>query len=260
MQIVGLENTARAAIATPGGRRGVSFVATLAAALIAASSAGCGWEAPPLVDSTSGALAVDSVAPPSVAPPVDSFVPPVDHGVVADAPPTPAPVPIDTTGAAIADADLRVLAAQLIVPVQGIRPEELNDTFTAPRGGGSRSHEALDILAPRGTPVLSATDGVLRKFHDSAAGGLMVYAGDATDRFVLMYGHLDRYADGLVEGQPLRRGQVIGYVGTTGNAPAGTPHLHFAIARGQPSVAWWRGTPVDPYPLLTGKTAAVARR
>ena len=80
----------------------------------------------------------------------------------------------------------------------------------------------------------------------------MVYAADASDRFILMYGHLDHYADGLVEGQPLRSGQVIGYVGTTGNAPANTPHLHFAIARGRPSVAWWRGTPVNPYPLLTG--------
>jgi len=78
----------------------------------------------------------------------------------------------------------------------------------------------------------------------------MVYQGDASDRFVFMYGHLDRYANGLVEGMPLRRGQVIGYVGTTGNAPPGSPHLHFAIARGHPSEFWWRGTPVNPYPLL----------
>ena len=78
----------------------------------------------------------------------------------------------------------------------------------------------------------------------------MVYASDPSDRFIFMYGHLDRYADGLKEGMPLKRGQVIGYVGTTGNAPPNTPHLHFAIVRGRPSVAWWRGTPVNPYPLL----------
>ena len=117
---------------------------------------------------------------------------------------------------------------------------------------GSRRHDALDIPAPRGTPVLSAVDGRLLKIHSSERGGLMVYAADATDRFVLLYGHLDRYADGLTEGMPLRRGQVIGYVGTTGNAAPGTPHLHFAILRGRPSVKWWRGTPVNPYPLLTG--------
>ncbi len=147
--------------------------------------------------------------------------------------------------------ELAELAARLVVPIQDIRPDELRDTYNERRGGGTRPHEALDILAPRGTPVISATDGVLRKLHSSVAGGLMVYAADASDRFILMYGHLDRYADGLVEGQPLRQGQVIGYVGTTGNAPANTPHLHFAIARGKPSVAWWRGTPVNPYPLLT---------
>ena len=88
------------------------------------------------------------------------------------------------------------------------------------------------------------------KLHNSVAGGIMVYAADAADQFVFMYGHLDRYADGLTEGQPLKRGDIIGYVGTTGNAPAGTPHLHFAIARGKPSVAWWKGTPINPFPLL----------
>jgi murein DD-endopeptidase MepM/ murein hydrolase activator NlpD len=93
-------------------------------------------------------------------------------------------------------------------------------------------------------------DGRVLKLHESVAGGLMVYAADAADRFILMYGHLDRYAEGLADGASLRRGQVIGYVGTTGNAPPGTPHLHFAIARGRPSVKWWKGTPVNPYPLL----------
>ena len=152
--------------------------------------------------------------------------------------------------------ELRELAGALIIPVEGVRAADLHDTFDERRGGGSRGHEALDILAPRGTPVLAATDGRLLKLHSSVAGGLMVYAADASDRFVLMYGHLDHYADGLIEGQALRRGQVIGYVGTTGNAPVGTPHLHFAIARGHPSTSWWRGTPVNPYPLLTAANSS----
>ena len=104
--------------------------------------------------------------------------------------------------------------------------------------------------------MLSATDGKLLKLFESKQGGHMVYAGDASDHFILMYAHLDRYAPGLTEGMPLRRGQLIGYVGTSGDAPPNTPHLHFAIARGQPSVKWWKGTPVNPYPLLAKEPAS----
>jgi peptidoglycan LD-endopeptidase LytH len=152
----------------------------------------------------------------------------------------------DSAPASISElADLR---AVLMIPVQGVQRGDLHDTYLDPRSG--HTHEALDIIAARNTPVLSATDGRLLKLHESRAGGLMIYAADASDRFILMYGHLERYASGLAEGATLRRGQVIGYVGTTGNAPPGTPHLHFAIARGAPSVAWWKGEPVNPYPLL----------
>jgi murein DD-endopeptidase MepM/ murein hydrolase activator NlpD len=136
----------------------------------------------------------------------------------------------------------------LSVPVDGVSPWELRDTFGDPRTG--HAHEALDIMSARGTRVLSATDGRLTKLFLSKQGGIMVYAADASDRYVLMYGHLDRYADGLAEGMPLRRGQLLGFVGSTGDAVAAGPHLHFAIARGQPSVAWWKGEAVNPYPLL----------
>ncbi|MBC7791440.1 MAG: M23 family metallopeptidase [Anaerolineae bacterium] len=136
----------------------------------------------------------------------------------------------------------------MILPVQGVLPRDLVDSYRDARAG--HAHEAIDILAPRGTAVLSATEGRLLKLHQSTAGGLMVYATDANDRFILMYGHLDRYADGLSEGMPLSSGQVLGYVGTTGNAPPGTPHLHFSIARGTPSAKWWKGTSVNPYDLL----------
>jgi len=168
----------------------------------------------------------------------------------APSPPSPSSPATDTTSVLASSDELQELASTLLIPVQGIGAGDLHDTFNERRDGGSRPHEALDILAPRGTPVLAATDGPLLKLFLSVAGGLMVYQADATDRFILMYGHLDRYADGLRNGQALRRGQIIGYVGTTGNAAGGPSHLHFAIARGHPSAAWWRGTPVNPYPLL----------
>jgi murein DD-endopeptidase MepM/ murein hydrolase activator NlpD len=152
------------------------------------------------------------------------------------------------TGLSATPQELSQLSATLEVPVQGVTRAQLRDTYAEPRGG--RVHEALDILAPRGTPVLSATGGRLLKLFNSKAGGLMVYATDASEHFLLLYGHLDSYADGLSEGMRLERGQVIGYVGTTGNAPVGTPHLHFGILRGQPNVSWSRGMPVNPYPLL----------
>jgi peptidoglycan LD-endopeptidase LytH len=138
----------------------------------------------------------------------------------------------------------------LIVPVQGIEASALRDTYAEQRGGGTRPHEALDIIAPRGTPVLSATGGRVLKLFDSKAGGKMVYAADSSERFILMYAHLDAYASGLAEGQPLTRGQVIGVVGTTGNAPPSVPHLHFAIARSNDVKVWWKGAPVNPFPLL----------
>ena len=180
------------------------------------------------------AAQVDSVVAPAAAAPIP--IPPADPASRADTTAAPAPD------------ELAALRATLVIPVQGIRADQLRDTYAEARG--ERVHEALDIAAPRNTPVLSAADGRLTKLHASVAGGLMIYAADPGDRFVLMYGHLERYADGMTEGMALTKGQVIGYVGTSGNAPPDAPHLHFAIMRGKPSAAWWRGTPVNPYPLL----------
>ena len=168
-----------------------------------------------------------------------------------DTTPRPAPGAVrDTTPVVASPAELAELAAAMTVPVQGVAASELHDSFDEARGG--RVHEAIDIHAPRGTPVVAATDGRVLRLHESRPGGLMIYQADATDRFVLMYGHLEGYAPGLADGVAVRRGQVIGYVGTSGNAPPGTPHLHFVVARGRPSTSWWRGTPVNPYPLLVG--------
>ncbi len=139
----------------------------------------------------------------------------------------------------------------LIVPVTGIARGALRDMFDETRG--NRRHEAIDILAPTGTPVIAADDGVVKKLFTSKPGGLTVYQFDPDQRFCYYYAHLDRYAPGLHEGQLLRRGEILGYVGTTGNAPKDTPHLHFALIRLDKERRWWKGTYVNPYPLLAGR-------
>jgi len=136
----------------------------------------------------------------------------------------------------------------LIVPVAGVQRSELRDNYEQARGGAR--HEAIDIMAPRGTPVIATDDGFVRKLFTSIPGGLTIYEFDPDQRFCYYYAHLDRYADGLHEGQFLHRGDVLGYVGTTGNAPKNTPHLHFTIFRAGPDKKWWKGTAINPYPLL----------
>jgi len=155
----------------------------------------------------------------------------------------------DPGGAPVATAaELADLRSRLIVPVRGFARADVPDNFNEMRG--SRRHDALDFLAPRGTPVVSAVRGRLLRKFSSDNGGLMVYAADDSERFILMYAHLDGYAPDLEEGMMLERGQVIGYVGTTGNAPPTVPHLHFAVVRAGNVSEWWKGTPVDPRPLL----------
>lgn len=137
----------------------------------------------------------------------------------------------------------------LLIPVAGLAPRDLQDTYTQARGSG-RLHDALDILAPRGTPVFAVDDGAVRKLFTSVRGGLTVYQFDLEDRYCFYYAHLDGYAPGLHEGQPLRKGDLIGFVGATGNARQDAPHLHFAVNRLDPDKKWWGGTPINPYPLF----------
>jgi murein DD-endopeptidase MepM/ murein hydrolase activator NlpD len=137
----------------------------------------------------------------------------------------------------------------LTLPVQGIKKDDLRDTFDEMRGG-SRRHEAMDILAPRNTPVFAVEDGKIARLFLSDAGGITIYQYDPTETYVYYYAHLERYAEGLKEGDSVKRGQVIGYVGTTGNAPRDTPHLHFAIFKMTDDKRWWQGTPIDPYSVL----------
>ena len=140
-------------------------------------------------------------------------------------------------------------ARALSLPVQGIKREELRDTFHEKRGA-SRRHEAIDILAPRNTPVFAVEDGEIAKLFVSVAGGITIYQFDPDEEYVYYYAHLERYAAGLEEGDDVKRGQILGYVGTTGNAPRDTPHLHFAIFKMTDEKRWWQGTPIDPYSVL----------
>lgn len=140
---------------------------------------------------------------------------------------------------------------KLLLPVAGVKASQLSDTFTDARGQG-RSHDAIDIMAPTGTPVFAVEDGTIAKLFDSKPGGLTIYHFDVAKQLAYYYGHLDRYAEGLAEGQAVKRGDVIGYVGYTGNASPEAPHLHFAIFILGPEKQWWKGTPVNPYRYLGG--------
>lgn len=164
----------------------------------------------------------------------------------SDAPAHTEPAPAATIGeeSAIHELDER----NLLLPVDGVDRRDLRPSFTEDRG--ARAHEAIDILAPRNTPVRAVTDGYIAKLFTSDYGGLTIYQFDATEKYCYYYAHLERYADGLTEGARVDRGQIIGYVGTSGNAPENTPHLHFAIFALGPEKRWWEGTPVDPYPAL----------
>ena len=142
--------------------------------------------------------------------------------------------------------------ATLVIPVLNVRPSDLTDTFTDSRSGGSRLHEAIDIMAPTGTTVVAAAPGTVEKLFTSDAGGLTIYVRSNDGRTIHYYAHLDAYAKGLKEGQKVRRGQRLGMVGSSGNASEDAPHLHFAILQTTPDAAWWEpANAVNPYPLLT---------
>ena len=141
----------------------------------------------------------------------------------------------------------------LMIPVEGVSPRELTDSFGDARGNG-RTHRAIDILAPRGTPVVAAIGGEVLRLRQNGAGGITAYLVDEQRKYVFYYAHLDQYSDRVTEGLKVPQGFVIGFVGTSGNAPPDTPHLHFQVMRladGQRD--WWNGTPVDVRALMTRK-------
>ncbi len=138
---------------------------------------------------------------------------------------------------------------RLEIPVKNAKREDLREMFDEQRGS-TRRHEAIDILAPRNTPIVAVEEGTIARLFLSDAGGITVYQFDPTTTYVYYYAHLESYAPGLAEGDRVKRGEVLGYVGTTGNAPKDTPHLHFAIFEMTDKKQWWQGTAIDPYKVL----------
>ena len=154
-----------------------------------------------------------------------------------------------TTSVSSVEAVDYLLARGIFIPVAGITPSQLHDSFDEGRDGG-RVHRALDILAPRGTPVLSADSGRILRISVSSLGGNTIYATDPLGRVVYYYAHLDAYQAGLSQGAQVARGDTLGFVGTTGNAPKDTPHLHFQVMRMPADGKFWDGDPINPYPLI----------
>ena len=198
---------------------------------------------------------VVAVAPPA---PVAAPAPPVDaaaSGSVVQTDLAEADLPLRPSSAQSsanvqAPADAVAAPAKLLVPVQGVKSASLTDTFDQPRGS-QRHHEALDIMAAKGTPVVAAADGKVEKLFQSKPGGTTLYQFDPSGKYAYYYAHLDRYADGIKEGMELKRGDVLGYVGVTGNSDPNAPHLHFSVVELTPEKQWWKGTPLNPYPLMT---------
>lgn len=183
-------------------------------------------------------------AAPQVAVPAPPL--PVPPAVASEAEPTHAP-PSPGEGDVVF-----LRTKRLLIPVDGVRPDQLRDSFLDSRSEG-RQHLAIDIMAGQGTPVFAVTDGKVLRLYESEKGGVMLYQQDTTGPYVYYYGHLLRYADGMHEGKNVRRGEVIAYVGDTGNAGPGNYHLHFGISRIDAPGKWSGGIPINPYPLLTGK-------
>ena len=165
----------------------------------------------------------------------------------APAPPsTGAPAPVAPLG------PVPSFNGRLLIPVAGVARTQLADGFNLPRGNG-RTHQAIDIMAPRGTPILAAAEGTVEKLYFSrGGGGITVYVRSPDRQWIYYYAHLEGYAPGLAEGQQIRPGTPIGFVGSTGDASPDAPHLHFAVNAMAPGERWWQGRPVNPYPLFSG--------
>lgn len=195
---------------------------------------------------------VPTIPFPATASPAPPTPPPTISGAAPAGEESPSPLPAlspPTLPTPALDDFAALKGRSIAFPLRGYRLADLKDTFEE-RRGASRRHEALDILAPRGTPVLAVDDGSVAKLFESKQGGLTVYQFDDREGYAYYYAHLDRYADGLKEGMILKRGDPVGTVGTTGNAAPDTPHLHFAIFRLGPEKRWWEGTPVNPFSLF----------
>ena len=172
----------------------------------------------------------------------------------AEQAPAPAPAAAVPMGSPLSPVQVTAPGGAFVIPVSGVEPSNLVDTFTAARANG-RVHNAMDIMAARGTPVLAAAEGTIEKLYFShGGGGITVYVRSPDQRWIYYYAHLEGYAPGLAEGQQVRPGALLGFVGSTGSASPEAPHLHFAVNAMAPDERWWQGTPVNPFPLLTGQS------
>jgi murein DD-endopeptidase MepM/ murein hydrolase activator NlpD len=219
------------------------------------------WSLAAIVASFCAGVFVDgwlrTYGPPQPAQPLTASVrlTPDHAAAMSAAPPSPpralAPAPSGRVNAPVATTG-DVARGHLRVPIDGSDVESWNSGFDEHRGGGSRGHEAVDILSPRNTPVHAVESGTIAKTFESKAGGHTVYQFNPDGRLIYYYAHLERYADGLHEGQAVAQGDVIGYVGTSGNAPPNTPHLHFAVFELNGDRRWWQGRAIDPYRVFKG--------
>jgi peptidoglycan LD-endopeptidase LytH len=186
--------------------------------------------------------------------PAPEAAPPEPRPVLAG---TPQPVAAPADNAPSTDMDY-LRARHLLVPVAGASMARVEDTFLDGRDGGERTHHAIDILAPRGTPILSADDGKILRMSTNALGGITMYTVDPLNRIVFYYAHMDHYNDAMSPGRSIVRGDTLGFVGTTGNAPKDTPHLHFQVMRWPADGKYWNGEPIDPFELLGGVSRTVS--
>lgn len=196
-------------------------------------------------------ISINPTRPPAPGEPANA-APPVSGPGSATTPAAPAATTTPPLPVAVPPPASWSGSSNLLIPVQGKTAADLVDTFTDARSE-DRLHDAIDIMADAGTPVLAVADGKVEKLFNSERGGLTVYQFEPSGKIAYYYAHLERYADGLAEQQPLRRGQIIGYVGSTGNASPDGPHLHFAVFLLGPERKWSEGTAINPYPLLVGK-------
>lgn len=204
-----------------------------------------------IAEGTPPSPAAPAATPAENAPAIGTPVAPVGEATALSAPASPvasaaAPAPV-----------VPAAGASLLIPVAGVQASQLVDTYTQSRSEG-RTHEAIDIMAPTGTPVHAVADGHVEKLFESRLGGITLYQFDVAQQRAYYYAHLNGYAPGIAEKRQVRRGELLGYVGFSGNANPAAPHLHFAVFDLGPEKKWWKGTAVNPYPLLSGLAPAAA--
>jgi murein DD-endopeptidase MepM/ murein hydrolase activator NlpD len=218
--------------------------------------------APAAAPAPGSAAAIEPNLPPAPQVPTDlteldlPIKPTADEAALKTVPALPAGASTSTASAPAETASTSTApssaTSKLLIPVEGIKYAQMTDTFNQPRGT-ERHHEALDIMAAKGSKVFAVNDGKVVKLFNSKPGGLTIYQFDPSNTYAYYYAHLDRYADGVKEGMQLKRGDLIGYVGTTGNARTDAPHLHFAVVELTPAKQWWKGTSINPYPMFAQK-------